>query len=330
MDRAVWFVGPRQIELRPVEIPPLARGEVLVRTLCSGVSAGTEMLAYRGELPADLAIDESIGALGGTFAYPFRYGYSCVGRVEARSPDVDSPAVGDPVFAFQPHQERFVSAAAELVPVPDLAPRLGVLLPYVETALQVTLDAGAVLGDTVVVSGLGVLGLLVATLVERAGGRVVAIEPQPWRRAVAAELGITAVDPNDAVEPISDLDSGVPMVIECSGNPAALASALDLLAHEGTVLVASWYGSKPVSLPLGGRFHRRRLTIRSTQVSSIPAAQSGRWSRRRRLLHAVELAASLPLERLGTDIVPFERAGDGYARVAAGEAGVIHMAFGYG
>ena len=121
----------------------------------------------------------------------------------------------------------------------------------------------------------------------------------------------------------------MPVAIECSGNPAALTLALGMLAHEGTALVASWYGSKPVNLPLGGRFHRRRLTIRSTQVSTIPAALSGRWSHRRRLLHALDLAATLPLAALATDTVPFERAGDGYARVDAGTAGLIHMAFGY-
>ena len=111
-----------------------------------------------------------------------------------------------------------------------------------------------------------------------------------------------------------EIDSdGVPIVIECSGNPAALAGALELLAHEGTALVASWYGSNPVTLPLGGRFHRRRLTIRSTQVSTIPAALSGRWSHGRRLAHAVDLAATLPLAALATHTVPFERAGEGYA-----------------
>jgi 2-desacetyl-2-hydroxyethyl bacteriochlorophyllide A dehydrogenase len=327
MDRALWFVGPRQIELRPIELPEPRSGEARVRVVCSGVSAGTEMLAYRGELPADLEVDESLDALGGTFAYPFQYGYSCVGHVEALAADVDILSVGDPVFAFHPHQERFVTSAAALVRVPMLEPRLATLLPYVETALQIALDAGPVLGETVVVSGLGALGLLVAALIEHAGGHVVAIEPHAWRRAVASELGIVAVETEHVGDTLGA--SGVPLVIECSGNPVALASALDLLAHEGTALVASWYGSKPVSLPLGGRFHRRRLTIRSTQVSTIPASQSARWTHRRRLTQAVELAATLPLSVLATDMVSFDDADAGYARVDAGPPGLIHLAFGY-
>lgn len=325
MDRALWFVAPRQVELRPVEIPELGSGEARVRVMCSGVSSGTETLAFRGELPPDLPIDESIGALAGTFAYPFQYGYSSVGRVEAVASDVESVEVGDLVFAFQPHQERFVAPASALTAVRGLEPRIAVFLPYVETALQVTLDAGSVLGETVAVSGMGVLGLLVAMLVARAGGHVVAIEPQAWRRTIATELGVDVVAPEDAAAYVC----GVPMVIECSGNPAALDTALALLGHEGTALVASWYGTKPVSLALGGAFHRRRLTIRSTQVSTIPGALANRWTQKRRLTQAVELARDLPLARLASDTVPFERADEGYARIDAAEPGVIHMAFGY-
>jgi threonine dehydrogenase-like Zn-dependent dehydrogenase len=283
------------------------------------------MLAYRGELPADLPIDEGIGALAGSFTYPFQYGYSCVGAVETCGPGVDDLKPGAIVFAFRPHQERFVARASELLEVGALAPRHAAMLPYVETALQVTLDAGQVLGEEVVVVGLGVLGLLVATMLKRAGGRVIAIEPCAWRRAIAADLGCAVVEPGEAGN-----IAAVPLVIECSGNPDALGSALGLLAHEGTALVASWYGSKPVSLPLGGDFHRRRLTIRSTQVSSIPAALAARWTKDRRLAQAVDLARTLPLGLLATDTVPFEQAADGYRRVDAGERGLVHMAFGYG
>ena len=118
--------------------------------------------------------------------------------------------------------------------------------------------------------------------------------------------------------------------MEASGNPSALAAALDLLAHEGTALVASWYGCRPVTLPLGGRFHRRRLTIRSTQVSSIPAHLANRWTRERRLRHAVALCDTLPLGALATDTVAFEDAPAAYARVDEAPPGLMHMALGYG
>lgn len=320
--QALWFVGKRAVELRPVDLPPLGPADVAVRTCCSGVSAGTELLAYRGELPEDLALDESIASLNGSFTYPFRYGYSAVGEIAAAGTAVDDLRPGDLVFAFHPHQSRFVVTAESVVPVHGLEPRLAVLLPYVETALQVALDAGSVLGEVVVVNGLGVLGVLVAELVQRAGAHVVAVEPQESRRHRARRLGIDAVESLDGLEPVL-------LAIECSGSPAALAPLLDVLAHEGTALVASWYGARPVTLPLGGSFHRRRLTIRSTQVSTIPAALSGRWSSRRRLAHALDLARSLPLADLASDTVPFEDAGEGYRRLDTGDPGVMHLAFGY-
>ncbi len=90
MARSLWFVGPRQVALRDVPLPEVAEGQVRVATRCSGISAGTELLAYRGELDPQLARDETIGALAGTFAYPFPYGYSCVGVVE-REPVRRSP-----------------------------------------------------------------------------------------------------------------------------------------------------------------------------------------------------------------------------------------------
>src|SRR5215210_8050417 len=111
--RAVWFAAPRRVEVRPVEVPEVADGEVLVQSAWSGISAGTEMLAYRGEVDPDLPLDETLGALeGGTFSYPFPYGYSCVGTVERSRGPVPE---GSLVFAYHPHQDRFVVPATDVV-----------------------------------------------------------------------------------------------------------------------------------------------------------------------------------------------------------------------
>jgi threonine dehydrogenase-like Zn-dependent dehydrogenase len=121
----------------------------------------------------------------------------------------------------------------------------------------------------------------------------------------------------------------VPLVVEASGRPEVLAASLAPLAHEGTALVCSWYGTKPVALPLGGDFHRRRLAIRSTQVSTIPSHLAGRWDRRRRREAARSLLSELPLDCLATHEFPFERAPDAYAAVAGGAPGLIHAALRY-
>jgi 2-desacetyl-2-hydroxyethyl bacteriochlorophyllide A dehydrogenase len=326
--RSLWFVGARRVEIATDEIPSLEDGQVLVRTSFSGISSGTELLAYRGELDPELPVDETIGALGGTFRFPFRYGYSCVGVVEESRSVLEPGAL---VFAFHPHQDRFVARADEVLVLGSVSAREATLFPFVETALQIALDAGPVLDDTVVVFGLGVVGILTALMVQRAGGRVVAVEPRPWRRSAAAGLDIAAVAPEELEDTLAadGRPPFVPLVIEATGNPQVLRSALPLLAHEGTALVASWYGTKEVTLPLGQEFHRRRLTIRSTQVSTIPARLSDRWDAARRRRTVIALLDDLPLAALATHTFPFDAAGDSFASIDSGAPGLIHAAFGY-
>jgi len=325
MCRALWFTGPGAVAIQPAQIPALDDGDVLVHTTHSGISGGTEMLAYRGELDPDMPVDEALGSLGGTFNYPFQYGYSCVGIVEQSRADL---CPGQLVFAFHPHQDLFVAPAVDMIPLGSVDPRLATLLPLVETALQITLDAGPLMGETVAVFGLGTVGALTALLLQRAGARVLAVDVAAWRRTLADELGIDAVTPDAFAE--FSADTPVPLVIEASGNPDALAQALGALAHEGTALVASWYGTKQVELPLGANFHRRRLTIRSTQVSTVPAHLSNRWNTERRRSRARDLLDELPLKALATHEFPFDQANAALAAIADRQEGLMHAALGYG
>jgi len=183
----------------------------------------------------------------------------------------------------------------------------------------------------VAVIGLGCVGILTGALLQRAGARVVGGEPRQDRRRAAADLGVEAVTPEELHGYVNELTDGlgVPLVIEASGRPESLAAALPLLAHEGTALVCSWYGTKSVELPLGGDFHRRRLAIQSTQVSSIPSKLAARWDRPRRREVARGLLSELPLERLATHEFAFEHAPDAYAAVAGGAPDLIHAALRY-
>jgi 2-desacetyl-2-hydroxyethyl bacteriochlorophyllide A dehydrogenase len=327
--RAAVFVAPRRVELREVEVEEPAADSVLVATECSGISGGTELLAYRGEVDPDLALDDTLGALAGTFAYPFRYGYSAVGRVERPAGGLRE---GQLVFAFHPHQDRFVVAADQAVPVDGLDPAAATIYPLVETALQVSLDAAPRLGELVVVTGLGAVGILTAALLARTGAEVVGCEPLPARREIAAAFGVESVPPERLEEVIGERSGGrgADLVVEASGLPEVLGNALKLLAHEGSALVCSWYGTRMAPLPLGAEFHRRRLEIRSTQVSSLPAVLGARWDRRRRGELAWRLARDLPLEALATREFAFERAGDAYACLDAGPGELIHAVLRYG
>jgi 2-desacetyl-2-hydroxyethyl bacteriochlorophyllide A dehydrogenase len=287
---------------------------VVVRSLFSGISGGTERLVFRGEVPQGVALDDTIKALAGMFRYPFSYGYACVGRVEGQ---------GRLVFAFHPHQDVFAAAASDLITLPAVHPAAATLFPLVETALQVCLDAEASYGDRVVVLGAGVVGLLTALLLKRCGQRPLCVEPVAWRRDLAGSLGATAVAPDDVGT------EAVPLVIDASGNTEAPAQALEILAHEGTLLIASWFGQKTVQLPLGGAFHRRRLTIRSTQVSTIPARMSATWTVARRRAETAALLPELPLDELCTHVFPFANAADAFRAVDENAPDLMHAVLDY-
>ena len=320
------FVAPRRVDIQRVEVRPPAPGEVLVRTRWSGISGGTELLAYRGELDETLELDETIPSLEGTFRYPFAYGYSCVGEVERSGPE--GPGEGAMVFAFQPHQDLFTAPAADVVAVEGVDGRVATLFPLVETALQVSLDAGPRIEEPVVVLGLGPVGVLTAAMLQRSGADVLGADPRGGRREIAALFGIRVVEASEIREAVAASTSGegVPLVVDATGSPAALPLALELLAHEGEALVCSWFGTKDVRLPLGGAFHRRRLTIRSTQVSTIPARLAARWDVARRRQAAMGLMTELPVKLLATHELPVERAAEAYAALDRGEESGMHVA----
>ena len=291
-----------------------------VKAVVSAVSHGTEMLVYRGEVPERLELD--LPTLRGSFRFPIKYGYASVGRVVDVGEAVTQPVVGDLVFVHHPHQDLYTVPAELAIPVPPgVTPESAALLANVETAVNVLLDAHPRLGEEAVVFGQGVVGLLVTLLLRRAGAEVVAaVERFPLRRRLSTELGARAM-----LEPGPDTPGevrrltggrGADLVLEASGRGEALESALDCLAFQGTLVVCSWYGTKPAQVHLGGAFHRRRLRILSSQVSSVDPALTPRWSVERRLSVAVQLLGRLPLEKLITHRLPFTAAADAYRLIA--------------
>jgi 2-desacetyl-2-hydroxyethyl bacteriochlorophyllide A dehydrogenase len=331
--RALWFAAPRKAALRAETVPPPGPGEVRVETAASAVSAGTEMLVYRGEVPQDLPLD--LPTFAGSYAFPIKYGYAAVGHVLDTGPDIDHLSTGDTVFVHHPHQEVFVVPARMPVLLPDdLDPVLGVFGANLETALNIVHDTPVRLGETALVFGQGIVGFLVALLLKRAGaGQVLVVDPLEKRRRRALAAGADgAFWPEGLEERVEEMTDGrrADVAVETSGSGAALQSAVDTVATEGTVVVASWYGTKPVTLALGEHFHRGRVRLRSSQVGRSNPELAPRWDKVRRMDTVLSLLGRLELGELISHRIPFEEAPEAYALLDERPAEALQVIFTYG
>jgi threonine dehydrogenase-like Zn-dependent dehydrogenase len=295
--RAFWVAAPGRGEIRQEPLPPAAAGEVLVRTLYSGISRGTEALVFRGRVPPSEFERMRAPFQDGRFPAPVKYGYANVGQVE------DGPADlrGRFVFALYPHQTRYVvpATAVHVLPV-STPPGRAVLAANLETAINGVWDARPFIGDRISVVGAGTVGCLCAWLMSRiAGCEVELVDKNPSRAGIARALGVRFATP-ETVTGEADV------VIHASGAPAGLALALQVAAFEATVVELSWYGDQDVPLGLGQAFHARRLTITSSQVGNVAAAQRARWDTRRRMQLALRLLENPALDALITSESQFE------------------------
>lgn len=318
--------------LREETVSSPGPGEVRVETIASAVSAGTEMLVYRGEVPQDLPLD--LPTLRGSYAFPIKYGYAVAGRVLDTGSNAGHLYPGDPVFVHHPHQEAFVVPATMLVRLPDdLDPLLGVFVANLETALNVVHDTPLSLGETALVLGAGVVGLLVARLLKLAGaGAVLVVDPLERRRKLALAAGADgAFGPEGANGRVMDLTGGrgVDVAVEVSGSGAALQAAIEAVATEGTVVVASWYGTRPIALDLGGRFHRGRVSLRSSQVGRLNPELQPRWDRERRTETVIGLLDRLDLRDLISHRLPFGRAPEAYRLLDQRPEEAVQVVFSY-
>ncbi|MEU4246914.1 zinc-binding alcohol dehydrogenase [Amycolatopsis sp. NPDC026612] len=294
MEQAFWVQRPGEGALRPVTLPAPGPDDVLVRTLYSGVSRGTETLVFRGGVPASQHDVMRAPFQEGEFPGPVKYGYLNVGVVERGPAHLE----GKTVFCLHPHQTAYVVPADAVTLVPEAVPAArAILAGTVETAVNAVWDARPRLGDRIAVIGAGMVGCSVAKLLTGfPAARVQLIDVDPARAGIAEALGVDFSSPEDA---LGDCD----LVVHASASDAGLARALELLAPAGEVVEMSWYGDRRVSVPLGENFHSRRLVIRSSQVGTV--ARPDR-SYAQRLGVALDLLADPAFEALVSGECMFE------------------------
>jgi 2-desacetyl-2-hydroxyethyl bacteriochlorophyllide A dehydrogenase len=337
----LYFTAPGQVEVRQEPIPAPGPEEVLVEAACSAISAGTEMLIYRGRYPRDVETDSVISGLRGGFKYPLAYGYASVGIVRETGSRVDGAWRDRSIFAFQPHTSHFTASPDSLLPIPDsVSPQTACFLPNMETAVNLVQDGAPILGERVLVLGQGVVGLLTVSLLrEFPLEALVTVDPFDLRcqmsrlecqTATASQcVSLDSSAPDFRPRASSALKQGADLTFELSGNPDALNDAIALTAFSGRIVVGSWYGEKQVDVKLGGRFHRSRIRLISSQVSSISPELGGRWDKNRRFDVAWQALKRIDPERWITHQFAIDDAADAYRLLDERPQQAIQVVFTY-
>ncbi|MBC8504898.1 MAG: zinc-binding alcohol dehydrogenase [Anaerolineales bacterium] len=334
--QSLYFEGPRRVGIREEELPALKPEEVLVRSIASAISPGTEMLIYGDQAPLGLSADSTIEALDGQFNYPFKYGYSLVGEVIELGDKVASHWLGKIVFAFNPHESHFVAHTEYLHPIPNfVSVEDAIFLPNMETAINFVMDGKPQIGERVAVFGQGIVGLLTTSLLsEFPNNELVTFDNYENRRNASLSIGADkSLSPSemDVIQDqwLGDNIQGSDLIFELSGSPEALNQAIQLTGFESRIIIGSWYGEKKTPLELGREFHRNRIKLISSQVSTIAAEFQGRWDKSRRFDLVWEKLAEIKPSRFITHRFPLECATEAYQLLDQAPKETIQVIFEY-
>lgn len=337
--QAVFHLARHSVAVKPTELPELGPGELLVKARCSAISPGTESLIFRGGMPEGWAMDEALASLGGEFRYPFKYGYALVGEVVEVGAGEDREWLGRRVFAFHPHQDYVAIRKQDCRRLPDDMPaERALFLANLETALNLVLDAAPLAGERAMVFGQGVVGLLTTAILSQFPlSELITADPVPLRRERSKDLGSAlAIDPSRGRE-LAVLEeclfhgdnNGLDLAIEVSGQVDALNQAIALTGFDGRIVVGSWYGRNAGVADLGGHFHRRRIRLVSSQVSTLNPLLGGRWTKERRLKLAFDWLERLLPEQLITHRFPLTDCQQAFELVGDKQAGALQVVFEY-
>ena len=344
MPEVVSFTAPGKVVLVPYDALPLAPGSVRVRTWYSGISAGTELTAYRGSNPyltrtwdvdRRLFVDPADSS-GPTFSYPVEgWGYSEVGEVVEVADgvtDAGGPAVGDVVHGIWGHRSEAVLPAEAVAwrtwttddAVSGTFARVGSI------ALNAVLAADVRLGDRVAVFGQGVIGLLATRLAVLAGAEVVAVDMLPRRLETARAMGASETVAADAAGGAGAMvrawsDGGVDAAIEISGSDRALHEAIRSVVVEGLVVASGFYQGAAANLRLGEEFHHNRVRLVASQISGTPVGLGGRWDQPRLVRTFMSLVRDgrVDTASLVTDVVDAADVAAVFERLDSGDPEIL-------
>ncbi len=295
MGTKLMFTAPRKIGYEEYEERPLAEGEVRLKTVCSGISAGTELTKYRGQNPYmekywDKDKKLFVNGQGQSVTYPLESGYEAVGKVTELGPGVSKVALGDVVYGggwykwSQKTTHILTEEAACAQRLPDgLDPRCGVFMALMQTSYNGVLDSQVNLGETAVVYGAGIVGQLTAQFLKLSGARVIVVDMIDSRLEMAKQLCADEVINSTKVDDVAayirsiTANRGADVCVEATGNDQAMHEAIRCVGYSAKV-VALGFNPKPASrLVLGDEFHHNRINLVSSQIGGVNPALSNRW-----------------------------------------------------
>jgi len=322
--QSLYFTSKRTVSVKEETLPKMNADQVLVQTIISAISAGTELLIYRGEAPTQLPTDETIRALSGKLTFPLKYGYSLIGRVIKTGTGVDPSWLNKTIFSFHPHESHFKATLDEIIEIPeDIIPEDAVFMSNMETAFTLVMDGQPMIGEQIIILGQGIIGLLLTALLAQFPlGRLITLDCYKRRREISVSLGAHAsLDPAlpNVLEHLrSELNATgmhprADLVYEVSGNPDALNQAIGVAGFNGRIVIGSWYGTKIANLRLGGSFHRSRIKLMASQVSTIAPRFHGQWTSSRRIWQVWNMLRMIrPSCHFITHRIPFTEAAKAY------------------
>jgi 2-desacetyl-2-hydroxyethyl bacteriochlorophyllide A dehydrogenase len=340
MRTTVIFEKPHPVALKEEPLPAPGAQEVLVKTIFSAISAGSELLIYRDQIPSGLPVDMTIKALSKPFRYPQKYGYASIGEVMAAGPDLDQSWQGRQIFCFQPHESHYTARVENIIPIPaSIDLKQALFLPNMETAINFLMDGRPVIGESVYVFGQGVVGLLTTALLAKFPlYRLVTLDRYATRRRASLAVGAdSSLDPEDPAAKDASPGEGIrngaagpaDLVYELSGTPQALNQAIYVAGFGARIVLGSWYGNQAAKLDLGGRFHRNRLQLISSQVSTLSPELTGRWTKKRRIDMAWQMLRELKPAHLITHQFPLSRAKEAYELLDKNPDEALQVIFSY-
>jgi len=336
--KIISFTAPREIEILEEAVNAPGANEVLVESICSSISAGTEMLVYRGQFPT---LIDSSDEFSSDLKYPTPYGYSCAGIVREIGSNVDKSLRDKLVFGFYPHASHFLANKDSLILAPEsFAAETCCFLPNMETAVNLVQDAAPIIGERVLVMGQGILGLLVSSLLKQFPIELlVTSDCYERRRNASIEIGAEdSYDPlsigqkeisNSKHESLFAYAQAFDLTFELSGSPSALNDAIKMTTFSGRIVIGSWYGEKKFPIDLGGTFHRSRIKLIASQVSTIAPELSGRWDKDRRFKVAWDALEQIQPQKWITHRFSIDQAYEAYRLLDEDPEETLQVVFDY-